>query len=320
MTIECNTFKIRCPNNTCVVTWDGEEENIFRISSVVCFAEELFWDFVKMVETMKCNFTAFCGYINTQYKRNQSKKEFVTPKTFIKAFFSWASHQNTEFRIPCEWCGHTPKYLACDGTKIGITQKMTDFQPIESTDGEVQRTSHRKLDRCFFPTSDSPVTKSEIKLAKDNLRKKMSGETIAHEDLTLITKFIPEPCQSLLKRVTNENLPTDQLTSGRRLFYVLAFDAPIRALLPLRQLPLLKDMLLTDDVVGFLKHDMVNPVLRNILISFSTCGKSLDNDVKKLLAYLTHKTEQLHNEDLEPEEPIELLGIKFFCKLSKKHN
>ena len=128
------TYKIICPNNRCIIRWDGVAENIYRVSQQICFGEELFWDFIGNVCAMNCNFSAFCSCRFDIYENSSSPKPFVTPKTFLKAFFSWASNQKREFRQSCLWCGNSPKILACDATKIGILSHNLDISPIETPD------------------------------------------------------------------------------------------------------------------------------------------------------------------------------------------
>ena len=50
--------------------------------------------------------------------------------TFIKWWFSWASAMEIDFVQGCFSCGNNIKYLAADGTKLGITLKQTNVQPI----------------------------------------------------------------------------------------------------------------------------------------------------------------------------------------------
>ena len=49
-------------------------------------------------------------------------------------------------------CGHTPQYLACDATHVGIRIKDLDNATIESPDSDkMTMTTHRKFDRVFLP-------------------------------------------------------------------------------------------------------------------------------------------------------------------------
>ena len=75
----------------------------------------------------------------------------MSPKTFRKLFFSRASHQLIQFREVCQSCGESPKVLAGDGAKIGISMQKISFVPIESaSNDEVIQTPHKRFDRSFL--------------------------------------------------------------------------------------------------------------------------------------------------------------------------
>ena len=132
--------------------WNGQMESIFRISTKVCAGYKILWEFQEMVRRIKCNFAGYCLIVTARYSdRNAESQPIMSPKTFRKLFFSWASHQLIEFREVCQWCGESLKVLAGDGTKIGISMQKISFVPIESvSNDEVIQTPHRRFDRCFL--------------------------------------------------------------------------------------------------------------------------------------------------------------------------
>jgi len=132
-----------------------------------------------MVSTMKCNFSAFCTFMTSTYVRYRSKKSFMSPKTFIKLFFSWASNQEIDFRKVCQWCGSNPKILACDATRIGIIQKNCAVSPIEEKDNEenILPTLHRRNNRCFL---SYPVKKATESIAELKEREKIIRNSRSH--------------------------------------------------------------------------------------------------------------------------------------------
>jgi len=176
---ECEVYMLVCPDRNCYVKWNGCSENIFRLSGKTCFGEELCWEFVDMVSTMKCNFSAFCTFMTSTYVRYRSKKSFMSPKTFIKLFFSWASNQEIDFRKVCQWCGSNPKILACDATRIGIIQKNCAVSPIEEKDNEenILPTLHRRNNRCFL---SYPVKKATESIAELKEREKIIRNSRSH--------------------------------------------------------------------------------------------------------------------------------------------
>ena len=111
-TVPINVYMLRCVTGSCTSKWKGANDHIYRISEAVCVGEEICWDFVDMVSSMKCNFSAFCFLMNSSYNRHNSARTFMSVKTFIRVFFSWASNQCTKFREACNWCGFSPKILA----------------------------------------------------------------------------------------------------------------------------------------------------------------------------------------------------------------
>ena len=142
-----------CQAGFCTVKWNGQVESIFRISTKVCAGYEILWKFQEIVRRIKCNFAAY-------------RQPFMSPKTFRKLFFSWASHQLIEFREVCHWCRESPKILAGYGTKIGISMQKISSVPIESASkDEIIQIPHRKFDRCFLPyPSNLRSTLSEKKI------------------------------------------------------------------------------------------------------------------------------------------------------------
>ena len=94
----------------------------------------------------------------------------MDPAVFIKWWFSWASNMKINFRKPCPVCKHTPKQLACDGTKIGVGFRHASFDEISKPDdpGTVLPTLHCRMTRCFL-TDRNDVDKYNLTIAKEHL-------------------------------------------------------------------------------------------------------------------------------------------------------
>ena len=84
----CNVYKLLCLNRGYIFRWKGAEKYIFRLSAQVCVGDEIYRDFVDLVTTLKCNFSAFCHVMNAKDTRKGEKAgKFVSPKTFRSLFF-----------------------------------------------------------------------------------------------------------------------------------------------------------------------------------------------------------------------------------------
>ena len=158
--------------------------------------------------------------MNLRYKRHNSLSNcrFMSAKTFRKLFFSWASHQQTDFRSPCSWCGYSPKVLAADATKIGVAMKNVKIDPVERTvNSELELTIHRKFDRCFlsYPLRNANISTEErknlasvirecrkhMKLIMSTSKGFLSQPSLISEqhearNTILLTNF-PQPCKRL---------------------------------------------------------------------------------------------------------------------------
>ena len=50
--------------------------------------DEVCWDFVELIATLKCNLSAFCNIMNAKYARRGEKAgKFVSPKTLRSLLF-----------------------------------------------------------------------------------------------------------------------------------------------------------------------------------------------------------------------------------------
>ena len=130
--VPCNIYKLFCLDGGCILRWNGAEECIFRLSAQVRMGDEICWDFIDLITTLKWNFSEFFHIMNAKYARRGEKSgKFVLPKTFRSLIFSEASDQKIDFRSPCHL---NPKILASDATRVGICFKNTNLMPLEKFD------------------------------------------------------------------------------------------------------------------------------------------------------------------------------------------
>ena len=102
---------------------------------------------------------------------NSISANFMSPQTFIAWWFSWSSKFKIDFRKPCTICKYNPKFLACDGTKIGISFRNANIDPIEkATSTELIDPCHRRNDREFLYFDANNMEQNEnMRQCRDHL-------------------------------------------------------------------------------------------------------------------------------------------------------
>ena len=151
---------------------------IFRSSNFICAGYEIGWEYVESVNSSKQTFSGFVSCMTGKYKRKfPATLGFMSAKSFISWWFSWASHMNIDFRENCNWCGPKCDALACDGTKVGLGFKNSFVVPIEHCDSDdVIRTERRRFDRTLI--RNQPGTKESEFAKTRKLLRDLSGKII----------------------------------------------------------------------------------------------------------------------------------------------
>ena len=264
--------------------------------------------------------------MNSTYKTNGCNEKFMSSNTFRKWFFSWASHQNIDFRKQCSWCGESPPILACDATKIGIAMKNCSIEPIETfTSPEVMVNNHKINDRCFlrYPNSDEnrSISSKDLKDMNRNIRearehlkfvtKPRMGQEVMEPELLRskndnLLRNCPEKCKRILQRMLlQQNVTTLQITLLRKFFYLLSFESPLRCLVPFDIHDHLHSVL--EMFKGNVAYDAeyidaftkVNVEIGSLIRGFQI-GPSLDPDIMMLLTYLLVECISIHKDDPNP--------------------
>ena len=109
--------------------------------------------------------------MNNRYRRVYSgTASFMSSNTFIAWWFSWISKFNIDFRQPCKLCKYNPRYLAADGTKIGINVSHSTVTPIEEpTVDTLIDPCHRRNNRAFISYSQGDQDAKEKSKSRDHL-------------------------------------------------------------------------------------------------------------------------------------------------------
>lgn len=109
---------------------EAATKSIFFSSEVTGAGDEIGWDFISRVQTSRISFTGFCREMTRIYETSHPLSgPFMSPNTFISWFFGWLSAFKLDFRKEIdEWCGYSPKVLACDGTHIGVSVQYQNLE------------------------------------------------------------------------------------------------------------------------------------------------------------------------------------------------
>lgn len=251
----------------------------------------------------------------------------MDPKSFRNWWFSWASHQQIDFRQQCFSCGTSPRILACDGTKIGPRSTLVKVDPIDHSHHNYNGQTTRRLDRCFIssPKDDNEISK-KCREARQHLKyicnlkeNKLKPKDILpslEKDIRdrLLISFIPPECVPLFTRFKENLLSSNLEKATNSLFFYLSFEAPIRSLIPLSVATEVERCLASEEgkavnaISVTKKVRQIAPVFIDfITASYNDCFVSIDDDCLKLIRYLLHRIEEyrLTLVDEAPAIPIE---------------
>lgn len=289
-------------NECCIVNWNGEEDSIFRLKSL-CVGNEVGFYYTKLVVSSKVNFSSFCDSMTYNYQV-QSDDKFMDAKSFRDWWFSWASHQDIEFREQCQWCGNEPTILACDGTKIGITSSSCKIDPVEKKDksGEISTISKR-LDRCFIHGGSKELREHLRFLCQgNNISQDLTGVQLMQKTISLL-EHIPDECLPLFNRFIKGSISARLADSTRQLFYNLSYDAPLRALIPLELVSHFEKLFCCLSQNSNNIFEVINELIRECGRLSPVVGRFIDNlftedrlsydsDGLRTLLYLTNQLKQ----------------------------
>ena len=151
---------------------------MFFYTSTTCAGDEIGWDFIHAVKTLKISFTGFCNEMTRVYKTTHTNGDpFMSVKTFIGWFFGWLSAFKIDFRKEIDpYCGHNPKMLACDGTHISVSLR------------------HLRL--------DNPVTKADINDQVPWLHGRVTRRLFQNEELHTHVKYMALKAMNKLNEET----------------------------------------------------------------------------------------------------------------------
>ena len=169
-----------CPEKKCEIHYKeaAEECGIFFYTTKTCVADEIGWDFVRCVKSMRTSFRGFCSEMSDRYNSNQSPGyPFMSGNTFVGYFFAWLAAFKIYFRKEIDLkCGYNPSILACDGTHIGVSSKNINLQhPVTKPEIDITlKSMHRRAQRALILNADARIYLKYF--SKKYLKKLKEGE------------------------------------------------------------------------------------------------------------------------------------------------
>ena len=94
------TFSFSLMIGTCLCTYDGRNERVFRYSEATMMVNEIglvFDDLCHNSDRGGFTFKRFCSYMKLQYEIYSSDIPFVSDKVFARWYYAWASSQPQDF-------------------------------------------------------------------------------------------------------------------------------------------------------------------------------------------------------------------------------
>lgn len=258
--------------------------------------------------------------MNNKYHRiNSRSASFMSNNTFIKWWFSWISKFNINFRQPCKLCKFNPKFLAADGTKIGINVNISTVTPVETPTSDTSvNHCHRRNDRAFISYSQGALDAKDKALSRCHLLyhcKKALG-TLSRTDELPFEEEISRN-NKLFNHVDVEFLPLVQLFVNDRcgyrlrsklavLFKILSSSCSLSSVVPFRYLGEFQRVLnafrgnFNIDANTINKVSNFSPEVRDILIAVRGTGHCLE--IIGFFEHLVYRVRQIFQDCKEPDQ------------------
>ena len=195
--------------------------------------------------------------MSKKYSRiNSRSAPFMSNKTFIAWWFSWITKFRIDYRRPCRFCKFKPKYLAADGTKIGINVNVAKVTPVETpTVDTTIDPSHRRNNRAFISYSQGDRDAREKAQSRDHLLyhcKKALGTLKKSDEIPLeevlmcndkLAEHIDADFLPLVHAFINNQCGNRLLKKLAVLFKILSTNHSLSSVVPFRYLDEFKAVL-----------------------------------------------------------------------------
>ena len=184
----------------CTIEYDGQQDGIHFWTKATASVAELGYRFIKEMIDGGTTFSYFCDIMTYSYhSKNPNFHKFMSVSVFISWFLNFSSCFDIDFRLSIDpQCGHSPKYLACDATHVGIRLQNLDIADVTASElEEVVVPSHLKYDRVFLPYNRKP--EREKKALRDARAKLLAlckffqgygGQLLSQDDLVEVNECL----------------------------------------------------------------------------------------------------------------------------------
>lgn len=304
----------------------GELDSIHFLTRETGAGDEIGWDFIDHVLNSYITFGAYCTLMNNKYRRINSKSApFMSNNTFIAWWFSWISKFKIDFRKPCSICKYDPKYLAADGTKIGINVSHSVVQPIETSTVETLiDPCHRRNKRAFISYSQGDLDAKSKAQSRDHLlyhAKRALGtlrntvELPFEEEVdknTMLLQHVEERFRALVEIFVYQRCSSRIFKKLAVLFKILSTNHSLSSVLPYRYADEFQSILTAIrsnpniDVHTINKIAEFSPEIRDIFILVK--GTEICEDTIVFFEHFIVKVQQIFNDCKEPDPINPKLG------------
>ena len=252
----------------------------------------------------------------------------MSRQTFTNWIFSWLSSFQDDFRTTCSVCKENPPVVACDGTKLGIYFKNSSVVPIEEPSSKTTvKSVHRRTERQFFhyKTSESPSTKQEKRLAREDLSYFVAKRTFSLQEwesanviaklksgkikkrsesdrIVCLLKNTPAPCQSVMQQFISETgFSPDVNKCLAQVLRVFSTESPVSSLVNYR---FVDDLLHISEQIRSSGECTVPQLLQVELPEIYALLKSAKKSncltsVNRLIDYIANFVKEVHSDDPE---------------------
>ena len=318
--LKCISYNLNCPEKKCEIHYKeaAEECRIFFYTTKTCVADEIGWDFVRCVKSMRTSFRGFCSEMSDRYNLNQSPGyPFMSGNTFVGYFFAWLAAFKIDFRKEIDpKCGYNPSILACDGTHIGVSSKNMNLQhPVTKPEIDVTlKSMHRRAQRALILNADA---RRYLKyFSKKYLKKLKEGEGKNPQMEQYMKDFIMEDVHKLRQPALTQAIYffLDTQNSGNilvpmaRVMIMLSGDSPMLSVLPFRSHQCLRNIInsiVTTNTVGPQFDEMKNYSKEVTGLLSAAIENNAVPTVVSFLVHLVNRIENLHHSRNRPTPPVD---------------